>query len=327
MLLLFGSTRLHAQQSVPMQYTYQIADTLRLRSKLEFLADSSCMGRATGTKAMSKVTIWLNQRFKDMGLAPIGNNYIHHFYTETGPIGRNVIGMIPSGKAYCTSYTIVMAHYDGIGKINDIIYPGADSNASGVVGMLTLAEMFTTMRKFSQHYDGNIIFVATDGKDLNMTGAENLYYLLHDLYLRDPFNGEMITLDRISLVVNLDQIGSTMSPLSSAKPEYLIMLGNESLKKEYQNVIKLYNFEHGFHLDLGFDYYGSKNFTDTFYRRVGEQKFFVEDHIPAVMFTSGITMNNNKPYDNVGSLDLEVLKKRILLIFHWLETLVPAPQR
>ena len=38
-----------------------------------------------------------------------------------------------------------------------------------------------------------------------------------------------------------------------------------------------------------------------------------------MLFTSGITMNNNKPYDTVGSLDMNVLKRRVWLIFHYIE--------
>jgi len=38
-----------------------------------------------------------------------------------------------------------------------------------------------------------------------------------------------------------------------------------------------------------------------------------------VLFTSGITMNNYKPRDTAETLNYEVLKRRIWLIWHWLE--------
>ena len=47
-------------------------------------------------------------------------------------------------------------------------------------------------------------------------------------------------------------------------------------------------------------------------------KVFVENKITSVMFTSGITMNNNKPYDVQSTLDAEVLRKRILLMYYYL---------
>ena len=65
--------------------------------------------------------------------------------------------------------------------------------------------------------------------------------------------------------------------------------------------------------------YGSKDFTKLFYRRISDQRVFLEHNIPAVMFTSGITLLNNKPTDNPASLDYEVLKDRVRLIFRYLD--------
>lgn len=314
--------RLCGQPLLRAEDASDIADTARLRSQLEYLTDNVCGGRATGTKEMSRSTFWLSRRFRDIGLTPIGGHFVHHFYTASGPIGRNVIGMIPGSKGYSTDYTLVLAHYDGLGNIDGVHYPGADSNASGVVALLSLAEMFTAARKCGARHEENLIFVATDGKGLRMTGAENLFYLLHDLYLRDPFNRLTITLDRVSLVVNLDQLGSSLSPLSRFRPDYLIMLGDRSLPEDRQGLLEACNDRYGTGLHLGHDYYGSDNFTRTFYTRIGEQKFFVEEHIPSVLFTSGITLNNNKSCDSVGSLNLAVMKRRIVLIFRWLEMMV-----
>ena len=74
-------------------------------------------------------------------------------------------------------------------------------------------------------------------------------------------------------------------------------------------------------LDLCLSYYGSKTFTEVFYK-LSDQKVFVENRIPAVFFTSGITMNNNKTRDTAETLDYEVLKKRVSLIYHWIESML-----
>ena len=324
---LMGVQFLHAQNLDFTGYVYGVADTGRLRSHIEFLTDSTCAGRGTGTKYMSKVTMWLNQRFKDIGLSPLGDSFIQSFCIEDGPIGRNVIGMIPYSRSYSSTYTIVMAHYDGLGKIGDRYFPGADSNASGVAGLLALAEMFTRMRTTGNYYEGNLLFVATDAKDYKMAGAEFLHRAIQNGYLKDPFSGKKIGMDQISLVINLDQIGSTLSPIDKRWPEYMLMLGNDSLAGEYEHLITKYNNRFGFNLDLCFSYYGSKNFTEAFYRRAGEHKFFLRDKVPAVMFTSGITLKTNKVYDNLESLDLAVLRKRVLLIFKWMETIIQTDQR
>ena len=43
---------------------------------------------------------------------------------------------------------------------------------------------------------------------------------------------------------------------------------------------------------------------------------------PAVLFTSGITMNNNKTWDRTENLDLEICHKRINLMYHWIEKML-----
>ena len=77
----------------------------------------------------------------------------------------------------------------------------------------------------------------------------------------------------------------------------------------------------GINLDLCLTYYGSQNFTKIFYR-LSDQRVFVDNKVPAVLFTSGITMNTNKTRDTAASLDMEVLKKRITLMYHWIESML-----
>ena len=78
---------------------------------------------------------------------------------------------------------------------------------------------------------------------------------------------------------------------------------------------------HDINLDLCLSYYGSETFTRVFYR-LSDQKVFVDNGIPAVLFTSGITMNTNKTRDTAASLDMNILKKRVTLIYHWLESML-----
>ena len=64
-------------------------------------------------------------------------------------------------------------------------------------------------------------------------------------------------------------------------------------------------------------YYGSPEFYDIFYK-LSDQQSFTERGIPALLFTSGITKLTNKEGDTVQNLNLEVLQKRIELIYRFL---------
>ncbi len=289
----------------------------KIYRQIEFLSDSLCSGRATGTAGNTEAAFWIIRRYRDIGLLPCSQNYSAHFYE---PFGRNVIGFLPgSSKRHRDSYIVVMAHYDGLGTLNGTLYPGADSNASGVVAMTSIAEMFAAMRHLGRAYGCNVIFAALDAKSASMKGSKALMKMIQDGKLIDPVSGEPIGADKIRLAVNIDQIGGTMSTLRSGRKDFIIMLGEDAVGADKKGLLSICNLKFGTDLELGYDYFGSKDFTNIFYRRIGDQRAFIENGIPSVMFTSGITMNNNKPSDNVGSLDMNILKRRIWLIFHWIE--------
>jgi len=285
---------------------------------LEFLSGDLCEGRATGSRGSVEAAAWIARRFSSAGLKAIGDSYFHSFEAANGKPARNVIGFFPGSlKSGRQRYVIVAANYDGYGMLGGKTYPGADSNCSGVVSMLEIAGTFARMQKMTRTYNKSILFVALDAKRLSMGGAKALWSMIDAGELKDPQTGETITKEKIALMVNLDQLGSSLSPLSSGRKDYMIALCGSN--PGFFNMLSDCNIRYGTCLELAPDYYGSKDFTRMFYRNVSDQKPFLDNGIPAVMFTSGITMNNNKPSDKTSTLNIPVLKKRIFLIFEWLE--------
>ena len=293
----------------------------KLEREISFLTDSICMGRATGTKGSTEAAMWVRRKYEEAGLIRMTESWTQGFSVRSGLYGHNVIGMLPGSRSIpCDRYVIIGAHYDHLGMLEGKMYPGADSNASGVTAMTSLAEMFGAMRKMGKIYSSNIIFVAFDAKEHSMAGSEAFWKLIDYGLLKDPVTGRKVTKDKIEFMVNIDQIGSTLSPLGSRK-DFIIMLGNDSLKAEDRDMISDVNRFYGLYMDIGLSYYGSENFTKVFYR-LSDQKVFVDNGVPAVFFTSGITMNNNKTYDRASTLDYTVLQKRIHLIYHWIDRMI-----
>ena len=286
-----------------------------LRQSVDFLTREENGGRAFGSEGGGQAAGWLADSFREMGLQPLGGTRLHSFFTAAG-VGRNVIGFL-SGTAWPTRYVVVLAHFDNIGFLGDAYYPGADSNASGVAALLELGRMFRQMQACKKTYGHGLILVALDGKEKDLAGAQALWNALSQGRLTDPVSGNPIYASQISLVVNLDQLGSTLAPLTKGNPNYLMMLSDDF--PQGRSILESVNRVQHIGLELSFDYYGSKDFTKLFYRRISDQSVFLEHGIPAVMFTSGITYNNNKPEDNAASLDYGVLRKRVQLIFYWLD--------
>lgn len=292
-----------------------ILKTEHIRSSVEWLCDPALGGRATGSEGARKAASWLEGNFRVLGLQPLGGAWLHGFNTSDG-MGRNVIGLIP-GSASPARYVVLMAHFDNLGTLNGTFYPGADSNASGVAALLEVAGMVRHMNTCHKIYRSGLIVVALDAKEKNQAGAAELWRLIDQKKLQDPVSGQPVSVSQIGLVVNLDQLGGTLAPLTDGNPRFLMMLSEEASGR--RSSLESANKGKGFGLELGYDYYGSADFTKLFFRRISDQRVFLEHGIPAVMFTSGITFLNNKPTDTPSSLDYAVLHDRIRLIFHWLD--------
>ncbi|MDE5890079.1 MAG: M28 family peptidase [Bacteroidales bacterium] len=292
----------------------------KLQRTVEFLSDSLCDGRATGTRGGCEAAFFVTRAFRKAGLLPMDGSYSMSFYTaDSLRCGHNIIGMIPgSRKNPVDSYIIVGAHYDHLGRLGGSLYPGADNNASGVAALTTVAEMFSSMKLLGKVYSSSIIFVAFDAKELSMAGSEDLWKRIEGKRLTDPISGRPITREKIKLMANIDQIGTSLSPLASGREDFMIILGGHSLKKDDHEWLSICNRFYGTSLELSGTYYGSENFTRLFYT-LSDQKVFVSHKVPALLFTSGITLATNKTYDKPESLNYPVLRNRILLIFHWIE--------
>ena len=291
----------------------QLATEEALRAKVEFLTDSLCTGRASGTPGSTWAIAGIGRQFAGVGLLPAGGSYYHGFRTDSGRPGHNVVGFLPGNSA---RYVVITAHFDHLGTLGGNLYPGADSNASGVAALVTIAQMFKHLQSLGKTYAHTIIFAALDAKEQSLGGSRHLWREIENGLLRDPQTGLPVAAETIDRMVNSDQVGGTEAPLHPGRNDYLMMLSEAGNGR--RDALHMANMDPGIGLDLDFSYYGSQDFTRVFYRTVSDQKPFLEAGIPSVMFTSGITFRNNKPEDTAASLDYAVLRSRVLVIFHYL---------
>ena len=258
-----------------------------LRNDVEFLSDSLCGGRKTGSAGSTEAAFYLIGRLSNMGYKPA----VQSFRTSSDAIGRNIL-ITPQSLSARRPAILLMAYYDGLGKIGDRFYPGADANASGVAALLSVAS------RIKDREDVIIAFV--DAHNANSAGAEALK--------------ETLAQQSLKLVVNFDILGSTMAPPDKYWKDYLIILGGGRYSQNFTSL------NYGINLHLYYDYYGSRSFTDLFYRKVSDHRFFLGRGIPVLMFTSGITLSTNRESDTAESLDYPVFAERMELIIKWLES-------
>ena len=287
-----------------------------LHADVAYLADTVCGGRRTGTGGNGMASFWIAQQFSQIGLRQLGDSWFQIFQTQAGETGHNVAGLLPGSGAAGRQYIIIGAHFDHLGTLKGVLYPGADSNASGVTAMLHLARMLQHMARIDRPFRRSVLFVAFDAKEHSLAGANELMRRIREGRLVDPETGKAIRRDQIELMVNLDQLGSSLAPLPSGRKDYMIMLADDKSPRKAQ--LAAANDNQRLALELAFSYYGSRDFTKVFFRRISDQRPFLEAGIESVLVTSGITLNNNKPLDNAASLDYPVFRKRVLLLYYWL---------
>ena len=263
--------------------------TAELRAEVEFLCDSLCAGRGFGTAGAQGATLYLLRQLRDAGLRTTVQSF-----AAGGRVGHNVVAVTPG---WFRRYIVVGAYFDGLGTLDGRLYPGADANASGVAALLALARELPAVCRGLV----GVVFVAFDGHAADLAGAQAFLAQYRSVY--PPV-----------LMVNLDLLGSSLAPVSPSRPDYLIALGGGPYRMALESAAR------GPRIDLSYDYYGSETFTEIFYRRVSDQRCFLEAGIPAVMFTSGITEHTNQVTDTPATLDYDLLSRRIDLIAAWLRT-------
>jgi len=140
----------------------------RLMSDVRVLAADSLEGRAAGTEGGAKARTYLEERFRGIGLEPMGDaGYRQLVPLQSGAEAVNLIGRIP-GTVHPQSVLVVTAHYDHLGVRRGEIYNGADDNASGVAALLDVARRFKeTPPKHT------IVFVAFDAEEQGLVGARH----------------------------------------------------------------------------------------------------------------------------------------------------------
>ncbi len=148
------------------------------------LASDSLEGRGAGRWGGRAASEYIKSIFEKLGIKPWGKEYFQYFDVSSGEDGwnshrresyrglemRNVLGYIEGRNT--DEIVIIGAHYDHLGVVpnstNDSIYNGADDNASGVSGVLQVAEAFLAS---GQQPERTIIFALWDAEEIGLIGS------------------------------------------------------------------------------------------------------------------------------------------------------------
>lgn len=164
------------------------------------LSNDSMQGRKAGTDGIEKAAKYIESEFKRIGLKSFNSASFRQEFRFINPRSSNselltlsnVIGLL-EGSEMKNEYVIISAHYDHLGKKDvgdgDLIFNGANDNASGVAAILMLAEYF----KKAKINKRSLLFVAFTAEEMGLVGSN--------------YFGKTISPDSIIAGINIEMIG------------------------------------------------------------------------------------------------------------------------
>ncbi len=256
------------------------------------LADDAFEGREAGSRSGRAAGAYIMDAIDHLGLEPAGDS--GGFYQPFGSM-RNILALARgSDPTVADELVIVSAHYDHVGYGNasnsygpfGFVHNGADDNASGVAGLIEIAEALQALPTRPRR---SILLAFWDGEEKGLLGS------YHFLRVRP----EPLRDYRIVFCINLDMIGRL-------RGERVEVYGSRTSSGLRALTVAVNNRAGATALELAYDW---KIVPDS------DHYPFIERQIPTLMFHTGLHDNYHRPSDDVHLVNLAGLEPVARLTF------------
>ena len=230
-------------------------------------------------------------------LPPLGaalGLHVRDVRAGSGPIAlENVCGLWPGSDAkLAREVLIVSAHYDHEGVRDGKVYPGADDNGSGSMGLLALAEALVEYGPLRR----SVLLLWVSGEEKGLWGSE--------AWTKSPLlpAGHRAVAD-----INIDMIGRN-------EPDKLLITPTRTLA-EYNGLTRL--AESLAPLE-GFPLLGS---ADDYWKRSDHVNFADNLGIPVPFLFSDVHEDYHRPSDTPDKIDYDKVRRVMRLVLRMLDGL------
>jgi Zn-dependent M28 family amino/carboxypeptidase len=209
-------------------------------------------------------------------------------------------GSDPQLKSEAVVYS---GHYDHDGVRDGKMYPGADDNASGTVGVVELAKAFTRNGAKPKR---SIVFAVFAAEERGLLGS--YYYVAHPLF---PMN-------KTAAVINFDMIGRNETPstqtnglrqINADTSNELGLIGT-IYSPDYRQVVEQQNRAVGLNLTYTWDQDAALNV----FQRSDQFPFSLKD-VPAMWWFTGFHPDYHQPTDTVEKINFPKMAKILDLAY------------
>ena len=268
------------------------------------LADDVYEGREGGSRGGRAAAAYIVDELTKLGVEPAGD--AGSYYQAFGSM-RNILATVKgSDPELANELVVVGAHYDHVGYGNadnsygpfGFVHNGADDNASGVAGLLEIAEAIGHLPERPRR---SILIAFWDGEEKGLLGS------YHFLRVRPA----ALAASKVVFSINMDMIGRL-------RDQRLEVYGTRTAAGLREAVIQANNRpSHGAGLDLAFVW----DIEDD-----SDHYPFIAAKIPTVMFHTGLHDNYHRPSDDVHLLNIDGIEPVVRLALGFVTALAGDPE-
>ncbi len=226
--------------------------------------------------------------------------------------GSNVVGFIEGiDPLLKNEFVIVTAHYDHLGSSGEVIYYGADDNASGTAGVIEIAQAFAAAKAAGVGPKRSVVCMLVSGEEKGLLGSK--------FYVEFP----LFPLQNTIANVNIDMIGRVDNRHAN-NPNYIYVIGSNRMSTDLHEINE---FANAVYTQLELDYkYNDPKDPNRFYER-SDHYNFAEQGIPAIFYFNGTHADYHRPTDTADKINCEIAAKRAQLAFYTAWDLANRPWR
>ena len=235
----------------------------------------------------------------------------------------NVLGLVRGNDPDLRNeWLILCAHLDHEGAIGARVFKGADDNASGVAGLLELAEAYALATRAGEPPRRSILFAAWNAEERGLLGAWS--------YVEKPAN----PLDRTVAVINMDMIGRNeevpahddrrfrgLEPQFAASNQNAVNILGYSYSTDLRRASETANTEFGLELRFRYD-----DNSSNLLRRSDHWPFLFKG-VPAIFVHTGLHPDYHTERDLPEKLNYDKMTRIVRLVYQLSWDLAQADSR
>lgn len=236
---------------------------------------------------------------------------------------HNVVGLIEgTDPVLRNEWIILCAHYDHEGTTSNGIFNGADDDASGVAGLLEIAEAYALASQNGQRPKRSILLAAWNAEERGLLGAW--------AYAMEP----LIPLADTVAVLNMDMIGRNeevpenggrrfygLEPQTAESNENAVNLLGYSFSNDLRLTAEAANTQIGLQLRFRYD-----DSPSNLVRRSDHWPFLTQG-VPALFVHTGLHPDYHTMRDQPEALNYEKMSQVVRLVHEMSWSLAQSEQR